>query len=259
MVLRPIIQKFLEPTNLLMLRWRNGVTFHRVELAENVSFWPWFAIDSAGTAVTIAADTGQGELSFLDPRNTSKDILYLKTQVDSSVVAHGEAGGMSWLLHGAIGLWPMGRHLRAYIKYPKGGHIYGKPPEVGAIQPTVAGNFFGFDGIMSPYRNPTNYRELWIPPQTEVTAEFYNDHVSEVIRPVCNLMFQLLHIENLNPVGENYERELCEKMAQGRVTSAFAPMGPSAHLRDYTFSRWKFADGHAVKAVRKTSVARGEL
>lgn len=259
MGLRPIVEDFLRPNQLVVLRWHRGVTFHRVELAESVPFWPWFAIDGTGTAVTVSADSGQAELSFLDPRNTARDILYLKSQTDASVPAYEAKGGLAWLLHGALGIYPKSRHFRAYVKYPKGGHLFGQPPEAGAIQPTQSGNFFGIDGIMSPYENPSNYRPIWIPPMTEITAEFYNDHPTETWRPVINLMFQLLHMENLNPVGMDYEAELCKKMAQGKVAFTFAPMGPSRHLRDYPLSDWLYSDGARVEPVKKHAVARGEL
>lgn len=256
--LKPMIDAFVNPNDLIMAFWERGVTFHRVLLRESIPFAPWYAINSSGTKQTISAGGSQDILEFTDPRNNNDILYYLETQLDTNL-SDKEGNALPWLIHGSIGLFPVADYFRAFIKYPKTGYNFGHIPETGGITYSQSQNYFGFTGILSPYDIPTNYRELWIPPQTKVAVQFYNDHETEVISPALNLMFEVMWLENLNPIGVQYEKEICQKMAQGKVYYDVAPMGPPRHLKNFSYNEWKYPDGNGVRPVVKSAVARGEI
>lgn len=257
--LRPMVDAFLRPNDLIMCMWRKGdVTFHRVVTRETTPFRPWFAINSAGTKQSVSADDSLDSLELTDPRNTSDKLLYLSNQTDALLTDLND-NPLAWLLHGSFGISPMGRWLRAYVQYPNNGHYFGGLPTITGVQPLSSMNYFGMDGTVSPYHVPTTYRELWIPPQLSVAVAFYNDHKTEVVYPALNLMFETVWMESLNPTGEQYERELCQKMAQGKVAFDTAPLGTRQHMTAFSYTDWKYGDGSTVKPVSKYAVARGEI
>lgn len=230
---QPIMQKFLRQNDLFMLAFQQGFIFGRVLFAERMQFKPYKVINSAGTAVEVAAGSSQAELRFRDPRNTNVDLLYMDDETDVN------AFNLPWILHGSIGIRPRTNALRMTLTYPEAKSKFGKFPDADPIQGTSAGNFLGYlSGENSPYEIPSDFLELWIPPKIHIGHQWYNDDAINH-GPSLHLLFTLYHFQILRPDGPPDESDLIKKMATRKVPAAVAQCGPSQSLLQYTYgSSW---------------------
>lgn len=236
--IKPITEKFLERNHLFALAFREGWIFGRVLLSEKKYFKPYALINSAGTAQDIGPAAGISELRIYDPRNRDTRLLYLDdhTTADTkSVAGPNFKGGLPTVLHGAIGLKPA--HIRAYVRYPWGKLHFGEFEGLNPISGTSANQYLGFlDGMYSPYEMPTDWLEMWIPPKTDISLEFYNQD-SKTHQPVLNLMFNQYHFQPLS-VNNDIHRRIIKLIAARQIPAAFAQCGPSRGLKTYDYADW---------------------
>jgi len=223
----------LKPGHNIMMAFREGFVFGRVVYVDRDFFKPYALIDGNGNAVDIDANSSQTGLLFRDPRSTDNILAYMDTNT-------APVTRMPWIMHGCIGIRPHIDALRLYIKYPEGQGIGGQFPD---SDPTTAsaGNYTGYiSGVLSPYENPTEYGEFWIPPNTKIAMDWYNDDTRNH-RPVLNLQFREYHLKLLSPNGPSRERELIGKIANGVVPHRIAQFGsPRVGLINYKLeSDWK--------------------
>lgn len=208
---KPIIEKFLLPNYLCALEFKEGWVFARVVRRRICQYKPWPLIDSAGNAVDIAASSHQSELRFRDPRNPSNDILYLDTTTNS---------GYPWIMHGSFGIAP--KYVYMYVRFPEGGDIPGKFPNIDPIKPASGDNVGYINGEVSPYEQPTDFVEIVIPPTKRVAAEYYNKDGERSHRPVLNILFAVYWLQILDP---DVHGELIRKIAARQVPAAFLTVG----------------------------------
>lgn len=238
--MKPITEKFLERNHLFALAFREGWIFGRVLLAEKKYFWPYPMINSAGTAQDISGPAALTELRIYDPRNRDTRLLYLddKTTPDTKAVAGpGFKGGLPTVLHGAIGVKPA--FMRMYIRYPWGKMHFGEFEGLNPISGPASTDTLGFvNGELSPFDEPTDWLELWIPPKMDIGVEFYNPDVKDH-QPSLSFWFNQYHFQPLS-VNDPNHRRIIRLIATRQIPAAFGQCGPSRGLKTYDYaSEWK--------------------
>ena len=217
--MKPIREKILERNYLFALEFSEGFVFGRTIRVRLCQYKPWPLIDSAGTAMDIAASSHQAELRFRDPRNTENDILYLNTSTKD---------GYPWILHGGIGIRPS--QISMYPRFPEGQDIYGKFPNIDPIRPSTGDKVGYVSELESPYDDPTDWIEYVIPPGQHIGAEYYNHDAERAHQPVLNLLFAIYWFQVLNTwVSEERKEEVSPKHA--KLISAIATRSvPATYL-----------------------------
>ena len=180
MGIKPIKEKILDKNYLFALEFNEGFVFGRTARRRICQSMPHRLIGTDASDIDIAASSHQGELRFLDRRNPSNDVLYLKKKTDS---------GYAWFFHGAIGIKP--QYINAYLRYPEGKDIPGKFPEVDPIKPSDGDDLGYINSLNSPYLEPTDHIEIVIVPGLHIAAEYYNKDAKRDHQPMMNLYFAL--------------------------------------------------------------------
>jgi len=209
--IKPITEKFLQNNYLFALEFREGFVFGRVIRRRICHYKPYPLIDTDGTAVDISPGGHQAELSLVDPRNTSKEILYLDTTTKA---------GFAWIMHGSIGIKP--QYIYMYPRFPSGQDIPGKFPYLDAIHPSDGDNLGYVSGLESPYEQPTDFVEYIIPPLEKIGFEFYNKDPNWSHQPVLNILFAIYFFQVLRP---ERHAKLISDIATRRVPAAFFTVG----------------------------------
>jgi len=127
------------------------------------------------------------------------------------------------LLHGAIGVKP--NRIRVYPRYPQSEAFMGKWPSLQPPQTQNGDPFAYFDGVDSPFEEPTDYRELVIIPRLHLSFVFYNPGEDSPTQPLLNLRFCLYNIQQFNPAGSPYERALIGRIARRDTPASFLTAG----------------------------------
>jgi len=172
---------------------------------------PYALSDASGNAVTVSAGSYKTDQVLYDSRSPYKKILYLDSATNS---------GFPWILHGSIGITPP--YLLMYPRFPSGGDLYGKWPELAPARPSSGDKFSYVSEKESPYDNPTDFIEYVIPPKLDISFDFYNTDSSRDAQPVLNLLFALYWFEVLTP--ERHAR-LIGKIAAREVPAAYLKVG----------------------------------
>lgn len=214
--INPIREKFLQPNYLMALGYFEGWIFGRVIKRRICQYKPWPLIDSNGNSIDVSENSyaTQGNLRFVDTRNTQRDILYLDNETDS---------GFAWLLHGAIGIKP--QQMNMYLRFPETQNIPGKFPNIDPIVPAAGDNTGYVNGTLSPYEEPTDAAELVLPPKQHVSAEYFNKDSGPGVwnhQPVMNLLFAVYWFQPLNPVTH---AGLVSRIARREIPAAYLPIG----------------------------------
>jgi len=223
---KPITERILDKNYLFALEVSEGFLFGRTVRRRICQWKPYNLIDSAGNAVDIPASGHQSELWFRDPRNTQNDILYLDTATNS---------GYPWFFHGAIGIKP--HQIWMYLKFPSGGEIPGKFPNIDAIRPDSGDPVGYINELNSPYDNPTDHVEIVILPRKRIGAEYYNTD-DRAHQPVLNLYFALYWVQLFDP---EKQPRIIGRIARREVPAAFLTYGfgdTPVELGDKLKSEW---------------------
>lgn len=207
----PITEKLLQKNFLFAAEFREGFIFGRVVRRRNCIYKPYYLIDSAGSAVTIAKSTAQAEIRFRDPRNAANEILYLYTSTNN---------GYPWIMHGAIGMSP--QWINAYPRFPEGKDIQGKFPNIDPIRPSSGDDTGYIDSRLSPYDDPTDWLEIVIPPGQHLGCEYYNKDSARGYQPKLNLLFSVYWFQALTT--DKYSN-LIKSIALRQVPAAFLTVG----------------------------------
>lgn len=216
----PLREKILKDNFLFGIRFQEGWIFGRVIRQMVFNYAPWHLIDSTGSKIEIDPLSFEQEHTFLDPRNTAKEILYLDD---------GKNQGMPWFMWGSFGVRP--RWIRMYIKYPEGGTHVGKIPNLDPLRPQQGDDFGYIDSSRSPYDDPTDYYEVILPPFTKVGAEYYNTHPERRLTPTLNLMFQIVWFK---PISS----DLIDDIMNRRVPHRLFTAGHVGYLLPYKLSEY---------------------
>ncbi len=208
----PIRKKIMQANYLFAAEFREGFLFGRVARRRICQYKPYAVINSAGTAVSIAASAAQAELRLRDPRNTKVSLLYLDSTTNN---------GFPWFYHGAIGIRP--QQINMYLRYPESKDIIGKFPGVDPIRPGSGDDFGYVNQLNSPFEEPTDHAELVLIPGQELGAEFYNkDPDSRTHQPVLNLLFALYWVQFFS---KEKNAGLIRRIASRDVPATFLTVG----------------------------------
>lgn len=221
---KPIAERFLYPNYLLALQVREGFYFGRVIRRRICNYKPLELVNTSDADVDISASTYQSELRFRDPRDTSKDVLYLDKETDS---------GLAWFYHGAFGIAPS--WIRMYLRYPEGDIIPGKFPNLNPTRPNQGDSFGYLNSTQSPYDQPTDYMEIVLPPKVHLGAEFYNCDADRAHQPVLNALFALYWVELFN---ESKSPDLIRGIASRSLPASYLTCGFGDDAYDTTPDEW---------------------
>lgn len=177
--IKPIDSKFLDSGDLFALKFQEGYVFLSVENREIAKYRPYSNLEDLGSQSNLSS--GQQRL---DEPNDSDDILYVPSDDDLTVI------------HTGIGIKP--HFIRMYTRYPEEEGILGTIPNLAAPS-SRAGDPYGYvDGYDSPYDQPTDALELWIPPKSHLSFDFYNPDVDQH-EPILNIRMAEYKVNLVDP------------------------------------------------------------
>lgn len=189
--LQPIDEKFLDTGDLFGLRFSEGLIFLEVTGWQQNRYSPYNGFDAAPSK----SSTGFSRLE-----DNGDDILYVEKRKKK-------------VLHTAIGHSPS--DLRRYTNYPEGEVRLRAIPNLSTPRP---GDDYGYiDGNDSPYGEPSDAEELFIPPGNHLDFNFYNPG-NEPQTPIVNLKLREYNVRPLNP------RNSDDQQAIRRIVSSGSPI-----------------------------------
>lgn len=207
--LQSIENKFLRSGDLFAIKFNQGYVFLSVETWEQPDYKPYSRLGS----VSSSSNLGYTQLED----SASDDILY---------VEDGEAK----VKHAAIGHRPA--ILRRYTRYPEGEQPLGSINNIGSPSSQNGDDFGNVDGVESPYEEPTDKRELMIPPGVHVDFDFFNPD-SESHTPILNIKFREYNVIPLRPSRQNDRNKMKGILSPGSPMPIF-PAGTKDRQIDYT-------------------------
>lgn len=216
-----IDEKFLRQGDLFGLKYSDGYVFFEVTGYEQVQYKPYDGIGSVG------ADTAT---DFQRLEHDNNDILYVENRDNK-------------ILHGAIGMTP--GYIRRYTNYPESQNRLRRFPNLPSPRPS---SDYGFvDGSESPYNNPTDAEELWIPPDVHLDFAFHNT-ADRSHTPLLNLKFRSYNTRVLQP-GSSEDRNAIRRVVSPGSPMPVAPVG-SPDNQD----RFRLQDALGVQPLNQSQV-----
>lgn len=173
---KPIGEQFLGRGDIFALRFNEGIIPLSVQSWEFVQYEPHTQMDS------IPAQDSSGTTRLED--GDGDDILFIEK--DSNVVYH-------------IGIGQRPSSLRRYTEYPENGPTLGAFNNLSSVSSRGGDNYGHADGSDSPYEQPTDARELFIPPGIHMGFDFYNPNQNENVDPILNIRGRKYSIDFIDP------------------------------------------------------------
>lgn len=225
--LQPIDNKFLNTGDLFGMRFADGLIFLEVTGWQQNRYSPYNGFPE------VEEKSGSG---FQRLEDDGDDILYVEKRKKK-------------VLHAGIGHSPS--HFRRYTNYPEGEVRLRSLPNLSTPRP---GDDYGYiDGEDSPYSEPTDAEELWIPPGVHLDFNFYNAD-TEPHKPIVNLKMREYNVRALNP------RRGADKNAIKRVVSPGTPIPivPAGGLdRQADFELEEFWEVNPIKFEKARNLGGG--
>lgn len=202
-----IDQKFLGQGDLFGIKFSNGYAFFEVVGKQVVQYKPH----------TATGEVAAGEsTTWRRLEEDSDDILHIENQDNK-------------ILHGAIGISPT--EIRMYNNYPESENRMGKLPNLSTPTP---GDKYGYiDGRSSPYNEPTDAREFWIPPNVHLDFAFTNPD-SSGHSPILNLKFASYNVKALDP---NTHRDSIKRIVTPGSPMPVSPAGTPDYQTEFRGSK----------------------
>jgi hypothetical protein len=192
-----IQDKFLDSGDLFALRFSDGLVFLEVTGWEQNKVAPFTQFDEV---------PGKGQTGYQRLEVDDDDILYMDK-------------GVKKVKHASIGHTPPS--LRRYTNYPESQNRLRQLENVGA--PSVGDDFGYVDGQDSPYQQPTDVEELFIPPGTHLDFNFYNGD-DEAHTPVLNVVLREYNVNIVDTSGTEGKKVVKRVMSPGSPIP-IAPVG----------------------------------
>lgn len=189
-----IDDKFLNQGDLFGLKYDNGYVFFEVTGWEGYKFAPFDNIGSVDP---------QSNSGFQRLESDGDDLLHVNRK-DKKV------------LHVGIGQSPAS--VRRYTNYPEGENRLRTFPNLSVPRPSSGDNFGYVDGGDTPYDEPTDAEELFIPPGVHLDFDFYNPNQNESVEPILNIKAREYNVRALDPRNDG------EANAISRIVSPGSPM-----------------------------------
>lgn len=189
--LKRIEEKFLNVGDLFGLRFSEGIVFLEVTAWSQNKYSPYDGIGK------LDSESASGWQRLEDDGD---DILYVEKQNKK-------------VLHTAIGQSPS--HVRRFTNFPEGENRLRQLPNLDTPRP---GKSFGYvDGNDSPYQEPTDVEELFIPPGTHLDFNFLNSD-TRPHEPILNIKMREYNVRALDPSNPS------DKNAINRIMSPGSPI-----------------------------------
>lgn len=204
--LNTIQEKFLDVGDLFGLEYNEGYVFCEVTGWSQSKFSPHTGVGQ------VAADSSSGFDRLQDP--SGDDILYVE-EAEQKVN------------HVGIGHSP--DVIRRYTNFPESEHRLRKIPNLSTPTP---GDDFGYvDGGDSPFNEPTDVEELFVPPGVHLDFAFYNND-DEQHRVVVNVMMRTYNIRPLDP-NNNSDRNAISRIMSPGAPIPVMPVGSTDNQAGY--------------------------
>lgn len=179
---RPIKNKFLSNGDLFGMEFRQGSVFLEVRGWDQIKYAPFDQIGS------VSANSSTDPMRLEDP--DGDDILFVEEETDQ-------------VMHAAIGSSPA--NIRRFTNYPESENRLRRIPNLGVPTPT---DDYGYvDGEDSPFEDPTDAEELWIPPGEHLDFIFANPD-SRQHEPILSILMRIYRIDALDPTVEEDARAI---------------------------------------------------
>lgn len=208
---KAIDEKFLESGNLFVLKYGNGYKFFEVETWETLQFRPY-------------------EVGEIQPGQTEG---FTKIEdVNGDDILHVEQGD-DIVLHTGIGMSPAS--IRRYTNFPESENRLRTIPNL-SVPSARNGDDYGFvDGEDSPFSQPTDAEELFIPPNVHLDFAFHNPSPTRPESPLLNIKMRKYNVKEINPrQNPNTVRRI---MSPGGPVPV-APVGSSSNQKRMAGQTW---------------------
>lgn len=184
-----IEQKFLDTGDLFGLKFNQGFVFLEVEGWQQVKYAPHTQIGE------VSANDNTSFQRLEDP--DADDILYVEKEKTK-------------VIHAGIGHSPA--QIRRYTNYPDSSNRLRRIPN---LSTPTAGDDFGYvDGDDSPYSNPTDAEELFVPPGVHLDFDFYNDD-TDPHEVIVKILMRVYNVNPLNPMNSKDRNAVKKVMSPG--------------------------------------------
>lgn len=204
--------EFLRNNNLLSIEFDDGFIFSRVINRKLFLYKPY-----------VYGDVSSGNYTTpFKPQHRNREIIYIDQSTPPRVI------------HFTVGIKPYSTRL--YIKYPSGSAPINSIPNIETASAEVGSDYSYIDGYISPFENPSELAEIFVPPKTHIEFQLYNPE-DYTVRPALNIYGMIYKLQLLDPNGSEYERKLIRKMAERSIPSAFATLGDPDNLLSYSHLR----------------------
>lgn len=198
-----IDNKFHDKSNLFGLQFREGVVFLAVRNFEELKIRPYTGLSDIDSESTLA--------DYQRIEDDDSDDM-LKVPIDES----------DKVKHVSIGHKPY--FLRRYTNYPAGENRLRKLPNIDKPVASNGDNFGYVDGVDSPYENPTDAEELYIPPGEEVDFNYYNPDPDENHQPVLSVKMRIYKVDILQPTRDDDMKNI-RRVAKPGSAPPIMPVG----------------------------------
>lgn len=206
-----IDEKFLDSGDLFGIKYSNGYVFFRVDMWEELQYKPY-------NVGSVAPQSNSGFSRLED--NNGDDILHISKEDEQ-------------ILHAAIGMAPA--HSRRFTNYPESENRLRTFPNL-TVPSARSGSDYGFiDGDVSPYENPTDAAELYIPPDVHLDFDFYNPKQDRSIQPRLNIRAREYFVTPIDP--ERNKDEVRRIVSPGSPMPV-APAGTPSNQFRVSSNQW---------------------
>lgn len=207
-----IENKYLDRGDLFALKYSNGLVFFSVEGYSEPRYQPFTNLDRIDPETSLSSSFQRLEDAQRD------DVLYLETDSSSHRILH-------------VGIGQKPSFIRRYTRYPESGPKMSSFPNLSV--PNVGDNTAYVDGDESPYGQPTDARELVIPPGFHLVFNFHNPHPSKTASPTLDIKTRLYDVDVLNPRGTQSEKQAIRNIIRPGSAPPIYPVGTIDSQEDF--------------------------
>lgn len=215
---KTIDNKYLDRGDLFGLEYRDGLVFFSVRGYSEPRYQPYT------------------QLGQIDPQSSlDRSFQRLEDEQGDDIIHLEKDSSSRKILHVGIGQKPA--FIRRYTRYPDGGPKMSSFPNTST--PSVGDPSSYVDGDESPYGNPTDARELMIPPGFHLTFNFHNPHPNKTASPTLDIKTRLYEVEPIDPRGSQDERDAVRRIVRPGGPAPVYPVGTINNRQDYNMNdRW---------------------
>jgi len=182
----PISEKFMNTNDLFGLRYSNGLVFCEVDGFQQVEYKPYTKIG------TVPAQSATGWKIL---KNDGDEILHIPNNEQK-------------VMHAAVG--QNSSTVRRYTNFPEAENRLRKLPNLGSPSASRGEDYGYVDGDSSPYSEPTDAEEMFVPPGESIDFNFYNpnDREEELALSIKARVYEINALDPQNTDNESAIRRI---------------------------------------------------